>query len=38
LAELAAAIVAAGIVTGILAGTFGIGGGAVVVPVSCAAS
>lgn len=33
MAELAAAIVAAGIVTGILAGTFGIGGGAVVVPV-----
>src|SRR5271169_6361347 len=30
---LAAAIIAAGIVTGILAGLFGIGGGAVIVPV-----
>src|SRR5437660_4817841 len=30
---LAAAVVAAGIVTGILAGLFGIGGGAVIVPV-----
>src|SRR5216684_1455512 len=33
LAWLAAAVVAAGIVTGILAGLFGIGGGAVIVPV-----
>src|SRR3954464_5872684 len=33
LLALAAAIFAAGIVTGILAGLFGIGGGAVVVPV-----
>jgi uncharacterized protein len=33
LASLAAAIVAAGIVTGLLAGLFGIGGGAVIVPV-----
>jgi uncharacterized protein len=33
LAELAAAVIAAGIVTGILAGLFGIGGGAVIVPV-----
>ena len=32
-AGLAAAAVAAGIVTGLLAGTFGIGGGAVIVPV-----
>src|SRR5207248_3598611 len=31
--ELAAAIIAAGVVTGILAGVFGIGGGAVIVPV-----
>src|SRR5947208_6370050 len=30
---LAAAVLAAGIVTGILAGLFGIGGGAVIVPV-----
>src|ERR1700732_3147362 len=30
---LAAAVVAAGVVTGILAGLFGIGGGAVIVPV-----
>jgi len=33
LAGLAAAVVAAGIVTGLVAGTFGIGGGAVIVPV-----
>jgi uncharacterized membrane protein YfcA len=33
LAELAAAVIAAGIITGILAGLFGIGGGAVIVPV-----
>ena len=33
LLALAAAILAAGIVTGILAGLFGIGGGAVIVPV-----
>lgn len=33
LAALAAAIVAGGIVTGLLAGVFGIGGGAVIVPV-----
>src|SRR5215469_7100345 len=33
LAWLAAAVMAAGIVTGLLAGLFGIGGGAVVVPV-----
>jgi len=33
LASLAAAIVAAGVMTGILAGVFGIGGGAVIVPV-----
>jgi uncharacterized membrane protein YfcA len=33
LVELAAAVVAAGVVTGILAGLFGIGGGAVIVPV-----
>src|SRR3954471_18460328 len=33
LIELAAAVIAAGIVTGILAGLFGIGGGAVIVPV-----
>lgn len=33
LAGLAAAIIAAGIVTGLLAGLFGIGGGAVIVPV-----
>ena len=33
LAWLAAAVVAAGVLTGILAGTFGIGGGAVIVPV-----
>src|SRR5215211_5439835 len=31
--ELAAATIAAGIVTGLLAGLFGIGGGAVIVPV-----
>ena len=33
LVELAAAVIAAGIVTGLLAGLFGIGGGAVIVPV-----
>src|SRR5690348_14518576 len=33
LAWLVAAVVAAGIVTGLLAGLFGIGGGAVIVPV-----
>jgi uncharacterized membrane protein YfcA len=33
LVSLAAAVIAAGIVTGILAGLFGIGGGAVIVPV-----
>src|SRR5262249_50637075 len=33
LVELAAAIIVAGVVTGILAGLFGIGGGAVIVPV-----
>src|SRR2546423_8220890 len=33
LIELAAAVIAAGIVTGLLAGLFGIGGGAVIVPV-----
>ena len=33
LAWLALAVVAAGVVTGLLAGTFGIGGGAVIVPV-----
>ncbi len=33
LAWLAVAIIAAGVLTGLLAGTFGIGGGAVVVPV-----
>jgi uncharacterized membrane protein YfcA len=33
LAWLAAAILAAGLVTGILAGLFGIGGGAIIVPV-----
>ena len=33
LAWLAAAVIAAGVVTGILAGLFGIGGGAVIVPV-----
>src|SRR5207247_5700275 len=32
---LAVAVLAAGIVTGILAGLFGIGGGAVIVPVLC---
>jgi len=30
---LAAAVIVAGIVTGILAGLFGIGGGAIIVPV-----
>jgi len=33
LALLAAAIVVGGVITGILAGLFGIGGGAVIVPV-----
>ena len=33
LIELAAAVIAAGIITGLLAGLFGIGGGAVIVPV-----
>ena len=33
LALLAAAIIAGGVVTGILAGLFGIGGGAIIVPV-----
>src|SRR4051812_26893015 len=33
LVELAAATIAAGVVTGLLAGLFGIGGGAVIVPV-----
>src|SRR5262249_37893295 len=33
LASLALAVVAAGVITGLLAGVFGIGGGAVVVPV-----
>jgi uncharacterized membrane protein YfcA len=33
IAWLAASIVAGGIVTGILAGLFGIGGGAVIVPI-----
>ncbi|MGH7095501.1 MAG: TSUP family transporter, partial [Stellaceae bacterium] len=33
LASLAAGIVAAGVVTGLLAGLFGIGGGAIIVPV-----
>ena len=33
LAWLALAVIAAGIVTGLLAGLFGIGGGAVIVPV-----
>src|SRR5437868_905858 len=33
LVELAVAVLAAGVVTGLLAGLFGIGGGAVIVPV-----
>ena len=33
IAVLAAAIVIAGVLTGILAGLFGIGGGAIIVPV-----